>query len=52
MRLLATVPLLRRLPGRLVGMGVRPEHVRTPEVLAAAGDGGRVSGATQAEALP
>lgn len=24
-------PVLRRLPARLVGMGIRPEHVRTPE---------------------
>lgn len=28
-RLLARLPLLRRIPGRLVGIGVRPEHVRT-----------------------
>jgi 2-polyprenyl-6-methoxyphenol hydroxylase-like FAD-dependent oxidoreductase len=26
-RMLARVPLLRRIPARLVGMGVRPEHV-------------------------
>jgi 2-polyprenyl-6-methoxyphenol hydroxylase-like FAD-dependent oxidoreductase len=26
-RLLSRYPLLRRLPGRLIGMGVRPEHV-------------------------
>jgi 2-polyprenyl-6-methoxyphenol hydroxylase-like FAD-dependent oxidoreductase len=26
-RLLARVPLLRRIPGRLVGIGIRPEHV-------------------------
>ncbi len=25
-------PLLRRLPARLIGMGIRPEHVRTPDV--------------------
>ena len=50
MRLLAAVPLLRRLPGRLVGMGVRPEHVHTPEVLAAAGAGGRGPGEAQFEA--
>jgi 2-polyprenyl-6-methoxyphenol hydroxylase-like FAD-dependent oxidoreductase len=31
LRMLARVPYLRRLPARLVGMGVRPEHVRTPE---------------------
>ena len=24
-------PLLRRIPARLIGMGVRPEHVHTPE---------------------
>jgi 2-polyprenyl-6-methoxyphenol hydroxylase-like FAD-dependent oxidoreductase len=29
-RLLARSPLLRRIPGRLIGLGVRPEHVRTP----------------------
>jgi len=27
---------LRRIPARLIGMGVRPEHVHTPDVLAAA----------------
>jgi len=31
-RLLARFPLLRRIPARLLGLGVRPEHVRTPEV--------------------
>jgi len=31
-RLIAAVPLLRRIPGYLVGVGVRPEHIRTPEV--------------------
>jgi 2-polyprenyl-6-methoxyphenol hydroxylase-like FAD-dependent oxidoreductase len=30
-RLLDRFPRLRRLPGRLIGMGFRPEHVRTPE---------------------
>jgi 2-polyprenyl-6-methoxyphenol hydroxylase-like FAD-dependent oxidoreductase len=30
-RLLARFPLLRRIPARLLGLGVRPEHVRTPE---------------------
>jgi 2-polyprenyl-6-methoxyphenol hydroxylase-like FAD-dependent oxidoreductase len=29
--LLARVPLLRRLPARMVGLGFRPEHVRSPE---------------------
>jgi 2-polyprenyl-6-methoxyphenol hydroxylase-like FAD-dependent oxidoreductase len=31
-RLLRDYPILRRIPARLVGMGVRPEHVRSPEV--------------------
>ena len=31
-RLLGRSPRLRRIPGRLIGMGVRPEHVRTPTV--------------------
>jgi 2-polyprenyl-6-methoxyphenol hydroxylase-like FAD-dependent oxidoreductase len=30
-RLMRRFPVLRRIPARLVGMGVRPEHVRTPE---------------------
>jgi len=30
LRLLARWPLLRRLPARAVGLGVRPEHVRSP----------------------
>jgi 2-polyprenyl-6-methoxyphenol hydroxylase-like FAD-dependent oxidoreductase len=29
-RLLALVPFLRRIPARMIGMGFRPEHVRTP----------------------
>jgi hypothetical protein len=28
-RALARFPVLRRIPARLVGMGIRPEHVRT-----------------------
>jgi 2-polyprenyl-6-methoxyphenol hydroxylase-like FAD-dependent oxidoreductase len=28
-------PLLRRIPGRLLALGVRPEHIRTPEVAPA-----------------
>lgn len=30
LRLLARFPFLRRLPARLIGLGVRPEHVRSP----------------------
>jgi 2-polyprenyl-6-methoxyphenol hydroxylase-like FAD-dependent oxidoreductase len=32
LRLLARSPRLRRIPGRLIGVGVRPEHVATPVV--------------------
>jgi len=30
-RLLSAFPFLRRLPARLIGLGVRPEHIATPE---------------------
>jgi 2-polyprenyl-6-methoxyphenol hydroxylase-like FAD-dependent oxidoreductase len=33
LRLFQWFPFLRRIPARLVGIGVRPEHVRTPDVL-------------------
>ena len=33
-RMLRNHPRLRRIPARLVGMGVRPEHVRTPNAFA------------------
>ncbi len=33
-KLLNWFPVLRRLPARLIGMGFRPEHVRSPEVKA------------------
>ena len=32
-RLLARFPFLRRIPARLIGMGFRPEHVRTPSAV-------------------
>jgi 2-polyprenyl-6-methoxyphenol hydroxylase-like FAD-dependent oxidoreductase len=32
LRLLRHFPLLRRIPARLIGIGVRPEHIRTPAV--------------------
>ena len=31
-RLLAWFPFLHRIPARLIGMGFRPEHVRTPTI--------------------
>jgi 2-polyprenyl-6-methoxyphenol hydroxylase-like FAD-dependent oxidoreductase len=35
-RLLGRCPWLQRIPARLVGMGFRPEHIQTPDVLASA----------------
>jgi 2-polyprenyl-6-methoxyphenol hydroxylase-like FAD-dependent oxidoreductase len=32
-RLFDEFPLLRRLPARLIGVGVRPEHIRTPDAF-------------------
>jgi 2-polyprenyl-6-methoxyphenol hydroxylase-like FAD-dependent oxidoreductase len=32
--LLQHVPLLRRIPARLIGMGIRPEHIATPDGMA------------------
>jgi 2-polyprenyl-6-methoxyphenol hydroxylase-like FAD-dependent oxidoreductase len=34
LKLLQMFPILRRIPARLVGLGVRPEHVRTPDTKA------------------
>jgi 2-polyprenyl-6-methoxyphenol hydroxylase-like FAD-dependent oxidoreductase len=34
LKLMSRFALLRRIPARLVGMGVRPEHVHSPNVLA------------------
>jgi 2-polyprenyl-6-methoxyphenol hydroxylase-like FAD-dependent oxidoreductase len=28
-RLMAQIPFLRRIPARLIGLGIRPEHIRT-----------------------
>ena len=33
-KMLQRFPVLRRIPARLVGIGVRPEHVRTPNAFA------------------
>jgi 2-polyprenyl-6-methoxyphenol hydroxylase-like FAD-dependent oxidoreductase len=35
-KLLRAVPFLRRIPARIVGIGIRPEHIRTPERRTAA----------------
>ncbi len=37
LRLLLRVPFLRRLPARFVGVGFRPEHIQTPDVLSSSG---------------
>ncbi len=34
LRLVRRFPVLRRIPARLIGIGFRPEHVRTPETPA------------------
>jgi 2-polyprenyl-6-methoxyphenol hydroxylase-like FAD-dependent oxidoreductase len=31
LKLFGVFPILRRIPARLLGLGIRPEHVRTPE---------------------
>ncbi len=31
LKLFSVFPILRRIPARLIGLGIRPEHVRTPE---------------------
>ena len=35
LRLFKKFPVLRRIPARLIGIGVRPEHVKTWDVLSA-----------------
>jgi 2-polyprenyl-6-methoxyphenol hydroxylase-like FAD-dependent oxidoreductase len=37
LRLLRRWPMLRRIPARLIGLGIRPEQVRTPDILAGGG---------------
>ena len=48
LRLMSRFALLRRVPARLVGVGVRPEHVHTPDMLAA----GSARGAANPRSLP
>jgi 2-polyprenyl-6-methoxyphenol hydroxylase-like FAD-dependent oxidoreductase len=35
LKLFGVFPILRRIPARLIGLGVRPEHVQTPEAAPA-----------------
>lgn len=37
LRLLNRFPFLRRIPARLLGLGFRPEHIRTPDAFAVDG---------------
>ena len=36
LKLMNRLPFLQRIPARLIGLGIRPEHVRTPDVRRAA----------------
>ncbi|HEY1782170.1 MAG TPA: FAD-dependent oxidoreductase [Roseiarcus sp.] len=35
LKLFGVFPSLRRIPARLIGVGIRPEHIRTPEAASA-----------------
>jgi 2-polyprenyl-6-methoxyphenol hydroxylase-like FAD-dependent oxidoreductase len=37
LKLLQSWPILRRIPARVIGVGFRPEHIRTPDVGARSG---------------
>jgi 2-polyprenyl-6-methoxyphenol hydroxylase-like FAD-dependent oxidoreductase len=37
LKLLQRWPMLRRIPARVIGVGFRPEHIRTPDVGARSG---------------
>lgn len=41
LKLLRKLPKLRRIPARMIGIGFRPEHVRTPDAANPAGVPGR-----------
>src|SRR5207253_3608024 len=44
LKLLRRWPILRRIPARVIGVGFRPEHVKTPEVrTAGSGEATRVA---------
>jgi hypothetical protein len=34
-KLFDAIPVLRRIPARVLGLGFRPEHIHTPDVLSA-----------------
>lgn len=33
MKAIAAVPALRSIPAQMIGVGLRPEHIQTPDVL-------------------
>jgi 2-polyprenyl-6-methoxyphenol hydroxylase-like FAD-dependent oxidoreductase len=43
-RLLSRIPMLQRIPARVIGLGIRPEHVRTEDVGRVAQSSPRRSG--------
>jgi hypothetical protein len=34
-KLFDAIPVLRRIPARVLGLGFRPEHIHTPDILSA-----------------
>jgi len=34
LRIIGLIPFLTRIPARLIGLGFRPEHVKTPVIAA------------------
>ncbi len=34
LKVMQRLPILRRIPARVIGMGFRPEHVRTRDIFA------------------
>jgi 2-polyprenyl-6-methoxyphenol hydroxylase-like FAD-dependent oxidoreductase len=42
-KLFGVFPVLRRIPARLLGIGIRPEHIRTPDAFAATPAGDRAA---------
>jgi 2-polyprenyl-6-methoxyphenol hydroxylase-like FAD-dependent oxidoreductase len=48
LRLLVSIPLVRRIPPRIIGVGFRPEHVQTRDAFAV---GGKAAGERQNEEM-
>ena len=43
LKLFGVFPILRRIPARLIGIGIRPEHVQTPQAAAPVLETGRMA---------